>query len=580
MEGDFYSDSFSLLCFQYPCEYGEECSGYHPEIDNECLYKDAEIFDNTSVDARIVDEEGFTIRKRRRTLDPKDNTIIRHRTYECSYASAHEPQKAVLEEDRRDQESHMTGCSWHIIFAFPKSADKIQVNSIISEHNHEMNPLIAEIAPKFRKLTDEMLEKIKFWTIHGRMGIATQYNLLVASFPQKVINKKDLSNMIQRFKKQVKPDKNDAFLYSDADPALILSIRNNYPETWHLHCIFHIDLNLRKKLKGKLRDQFESFCSKFLVMHNSLCPNKFEAQWNTLINEYPDSKNYLIRTLYPCKSSWASYVINRNFTVRIQSTQRAEVCNKIIKDKLTRTSRLADVVEEIQKVFNNQSKKAILSEYKNEIPTRGMPSISDEYFPGLDTILKEYLTSQILQKQHDQIAQSLCYDVFLINDWQSLLEMTDDSYQQNIAREDDYDQPQSLFSSLLEKIPSDSVKEVWKAIRYSVQNSEPQPIILFNDGSHLCTCLLLINKGIPQGPKQKYGFGMGYAKKALDLAIQADRVEEFVSHLKDFIEDAKNDLFSTQDNASSLSIRDPLHVPHKGRQPNRYKSGGEPLRKA
>ena len=90
---------------------------------------------------------------------------------------------------------------------------------------------------------------------------------------------------------------------------------------------------------------------------------------------------------------------------------------------MTRTSRLADVVEEIQKVFNNQSKKAILSEYKNEIPTRGMPSISDEYFPRLDTILKEYLTPQILQKQCDQIAQSLCYDVFLINDWQSLLEI-------------------------------------------------------------------------------------------------------------------------------------------------------------
>ena len=286
MEGDFYGDSFSSLCFQYPCEYGEEYSGYHPEIDNEFLCEDAEIFDNTSVDARIVDEvqleepiydedliqydddddnvdddnneqikklvlntenkfdtwnlakkflddytkqEGFTIRKRRRTLDPKDNTIIRRRTYECSYAGAHEPQKAVLEEDRRDRESHMTRCSWHIILAFSKSADKIQVNSIIGEYNHEMNPLIAEIAPKFRKLTDEMLEKIKFWTIHGRMGIATQYNLLVASFPQKVINKKDLNNAIQRFKKQVKPDKNDAcnmltmlYLKKDNNPRWII----------------------------------------------------------------------------------------------------------------------------------------------------------------------------------------------------------------------------------------------------------------------------------------------------------------------------------------------------------------------
>ena len=74
--------------------------------------------------------------------------------------------------------------------------------------------------------------------------------------------------------------------------------------------------------------------------------------------------------------------------------------------------------------------------------------------------------------------------------------MTDDFYQQNMAREDDYEQPQSLFSSLLEIIPYNSVKEVWKVIRHSIPTSEPQYIILLNDGSHLCTCLLLINKGI------------------------------------------------------------------------------------
>ncbi|CAG8800282.1 27529_t:CDS:2, partial [Gigaspora margarita] len=82
-----------------------------------------------------------------------------------------------------------------------------------------------------------------------------------------------------------------------------------------------------------------------------------------------------------------------------------------------------------------------------------------------------------------------------------------------------------------------------------------------------------------QGPKQKYRFGMGYAKKALDLAIRADKVEEFVSNLKNFIEVTKSDLFSTQSNASFISVKDPLHVLHKGRQPNRYKSGGEPSRK-
>ncbi|RIB12565.1 hypothetical protein C2G38_2041722 [Gigaspora rosea] len=50
---------------------------------------------------------------------------------------------------------------------------------------------------------------------------------------------------------------------------------------------------------------------------------------------------------------------------------------------------------------------------------------------------------------------------------------------------------------------------------------------------------------------------MSYAKKALGLAIRADRVEEFVSHLKNFIEVTKTDLLSTQD---STSIEDSLHL--------------------
>ena len=72
----------------------------------------------------------------------------------------------------------------------------------------------------------------------------------------------------------------------------------------------------------------------------------------------------------------------------------------------------------------------------------------------------------------------------------------DDSYQQELAREDDYDQPQSLFSSLIENIPHNSIWQVWKITRHRGQKSEPQHIVLLEDRSHLCTCLWLINKEI------------------------------------------------------------------------------------
>jgi hypothetical protein len=236
--------------------------------------------------------------------------------------------------------------------------------------------------------------------------------------------------------------------------------------------------------------------------------------------------------------------------------------------------------------------------------------------------------------------------------------MVDDSYQQEIAREDDYDQPQSLFSSLVENIPHSNIQQVWKVTRHRGQKSEPQCVILLDDGSHLCTCLWLINRGIVcrhffrvmsysvnarfhislipkrwynnnkyninqreenmtpichigeseldeleqplppqlsfqhlanfrqtpnvvqlQGPKQKYGFGMGYAKKALDLAIRTDKVNEFVNQVKCFIEDTKAELSEQGKNIALMHIGDPLRVPHKGRQPNRYKSCGEPSQK-
>ena len=151
-------------------------------------------------------------------------------------------------------------------------------------------------------------------------------------------------------------------------------------------------------------------------MQNSLCHQQFEIRWNSLINTYPTCQQYLTRILYSCKTSWASYATNHNFTASIQSSQRTEVSNKMIKEKLTCTSHLTDVVEEVQATFDKQAKKAMLTEYKNEVPTRGLLTIINEYFPNLDITLRDFFTPQILQKQRDQMAQSLCYDVILIND--------------------------------------------------------------------------------------------------------------------------------------------------------------------
>ncbi|RIA93019.1 hypothetical protein C1645_819953 [Glomus cerebriforme] len=97
-------------------------------------------------------------------------------------------------------------------------------------------------------------------------------------------------------------------------------------------------------------------------MHNLLYYKIFEIKWNVLISEFLVYEQYLTKALYLCKSSWAHYTVNYNFTEEIQSTQ---------------------------------------------------------YLP--------------------------------------LLEILDNSYQQEMVREDDYDQPQSLFFLLIEKITHNSI---------------------------------------------------------------------------------------------------------------------------
>jgi hypothetical protein len=84
---------------------------------------------------------------------------------------------------------------------------------------------------------------------------------------------------------------------------MIHSIKKIYPNTQHLLCIFHIDLNLRKKLKGKLDNQFEEFRYKFYTYRNSFCKELFEQRWNQLVNQYSAAVKYLSETLYTKKES-------------------------------------------------------------------------------------------------------------------------------------------------------------------------------------------------------------------------------------------------------------------------------------
>ncbi|CAG8741570.1 5207_t:CDS:2, partial [Gigaspora margarita] len=97
-------------------------------------------------------------------------------------------------------------------------------------------------------------------------------------------------------------------------------------------------------------------------------------------------------------------------------------------------------------------------------------------------------------------------------------------------------------------------------VRQSRSVELPQPLF-----QHLIRFKQTPNVVQLHGPKQKYGFGIGYAKKALDLAIRTNKVNDLVNELE----------HQDQDDNDSAGVQDPLRVRYKGRQPKRYKSDSE-----
>ena len=62
-------------------------------------------------------------------------------------------------------------------------------------------------------------------------------------------------------------------------------------------------------------------------------------------------------------------------------------------------------------------------------------------------------------------------------------------------REQEQDTRQILFRSLIKTIPPEAIVEVWH-VRATGTKGIGHYVILLNEGTHLCTCLLLINKGL------------------------------------------------------------------------------------
>ena len=82
-----------------------------------------------------------------------------------------------------------------------------------------------------------------------------------------------------------------------------------------------------------------------------------------------------------------------------QSTQRIELINKYIHDKLDRTTSLCDLLYSIKDYVKNDEHLEKFEIEQNALPTIGMPMLSSRFFSQVDCVLKKFLMLVMLRKQ-------------------------------------------------------------------------------------------------------------------------------------------------------------------------------------
>ncbi|CAB4411418.1 unnamed protein product [Rhizophagus irregularis] len=333
-------------------------------------------------------------------------------------------------------------------------------------------------------------------------------------------------------------------IISDADTGLDAALKTLLPHIKHIHCIFHIRQNLDRHMQSSLGENYRNFLSKFYSARNSLNETLFEIRWNQLIEAFPSTNNYLIGTLDKIKESWAKAFIC------MMSTQRVEGINAIIKKYINSQSSLVDFFQGIQSFLHNQATKAEYRDWIESLPHINIStSASQRIFPHIIKELKKYLTSELYFIQKAQLDVSLEYNATLIlpEEYNSIVDAEIENNENIDSNVDDIqvDTAQISLKSLINQVNLEDILEIWHVTYLTHRsNSTPHFVILLHDQGHICTCLMILNRGL-------------VCRHFFQVMIRSQQAQFSISLIKRrwFKLETYGNAFNDSENSSNLNVQ-------------------------
>ncbi|CAB5391614.1 unnamed protein product [Rhizophagus irregularis] len=395
----------------------------------------------------------------------KTTQEITKRTYLCRHAG-----KAKSKSSKRQTSSCRVECPWRVNIWAKKSKGCLEVTTLHDQHvGHELHPSAIKFVPTLRKLSDEIMEEIRFLTVVAKADATIQYRIIREKFKIR-IHRPDLYNAISKFRRESTP--------GEADAGILLK---------RLH-------------EKKIEDSRWVVSMKLDPITSSLThlfwmsPEQQILWWEILLQNYPQAKDYLIRSLGCNFQSWARAFTSKYFTAGAQTTSRNEGENSVLKRLFGNSNlSLCELFDALEERYQEEVDYCKFINWHQTIPQIRPQNVSTSIFGPVAQQLNEFVMPNIMKKQEEQMELSLYYhaveiELEILHSKEMILD------ESNQCIDNLFDCPQVQISLFLED--TSLILEVWEVV-YLTSQKTSHFVCLLNNGTFLCTCMINKTHGYP-----------------------------------------------------------------------------------
>jgi uncharacterized protein (DUF2236 family) len=171
------------------------------------------------------------------------------------------------------------------------------------------------------------------------------------------------------------------------------AIRGLFTETYHRFCRWHMLKKYRDSLNqmydqhAKLKDRLTS------VINHPLTPAEFEGAWKAMLDEFNLHERSALQALYNDRESWIGAYFKEIFCGTMQSTQRSESVNSLVKGGyMDNSTSVHEFAKRFLDVLEHMKENEARNKYHEQVQFRTLHGIADRmksvfemaYLEGID----------------------------------------------------------------------------------------------------------------------------------------------------------------------------------------------------